>query len=104
MSQRFNGGFQVIMAVGFTAATGAASANSAIPVTLSGSRPNYVRVTAINESYVKLGLVGVAATGNDILVQPGDSIILAVPNGVTHIGYIQGTSAGKVNVVPLENN
>lgn len=104
MSQRFNGGFQVIMAVGFTAATGAASASTAIPVNLSGNRPNYVRVTAINESYVKLGTSGVAATSNDILVQPGDCIILAVPAGVTHIAYIQGTLAGKVNVAPLENN
>lgn len=104
MSQRFNGGFQVIMAVGVTATTGAASANSALPTNLSGNRPNYVRVSAINESYVKLGIAGVTATGNDILVQPGDAIVLAVPNGVTHIAYIQGTSAGKVNVVPLENN
>lgn len=104
MSQRFNGGFQVIMAVGVTATTGAASAASPIPVNLSGNRPNYVRVTAINESYVKLGTAAVAATGNDVLVQPGDGLVLAVPNGVTHIAYIQGTSAGKVNVVPLENN
>lgn len=104
MSQRFNGGFQAIMAAGVTATTGAASANSAIPVNLSGNRPNYVRVSAINESYVKLGTSGVAATGNDILVQPGDAIILAVPAGITHIAYIQGTSAGKVNVVPLEQN
>jgi hypothetical protein len=104
MSKVYGGGFITVTAVGFTAATGAASAASAIPVTSSGSRPNYVRVSAINESYVKLGLVGVAATANDIMIQPGDSINLSVPAGITHIAYIQGTLAGKVNVVPLENN
>jgi len=102
MSQTFEGAITV-MATGFTAATGAASARSAIPVNSAGERPRYIRVAAINESYVKLGDVTVTATANDILVQPADSIWLAV-NGATNIAYIQGTSAGKVNVVPLENS
>ena len=104
MSQQFNGGFLTIMSVGFTAATGAASASTAIPVNSGGSRPNYIRVAAINESYVKLGVSGVTATTNDILVQPSDCVVLQVPAGVTHIAYIQGTAAGKVNVAPLEQN
>jgi hypothetical protein len=52
---------------------------------------------------VKLGTSSVVATNQDILVQPGDAAILAVPNGITHIGQIQGTTAGFINVVPLEN-
>jgi hypothetical protein len=91
------------MATGFTATTGAASARSAIPVNSAGERPRYIRVAAINESYVKLGDATVTATANDILVQPADSLWLAV-NGSTNIAYIQGTAAGKVNVVPLENS
>lgn len=95
--------FMTIMAVGVSAATGAASARSALPTASSGEIPRYIRVSARNECYVKLGTVTVTATGNDILVQPADSITLAVPRGVTHIAYIQGTAAGQVNVVPLED-
>jgi hypothetical protein len=59
-------------------------------------------VAGINECYVKLGDVTVAATANDMLIQPADSVIMAV-SGATNIAYIQGTAAGKINVVALEN-
>lgn len=88
---------------GLSAATGAASARSAIPTASDGNRPRYIRVASRNECYVKIGDSTVAATANDILVQPADCVILQVPAGVTHIAYIQGTAAGQVNVVPLEN-
>lgn len=97
-------GFMTIMAAGFSAATGAASASTAIPTASDGNRPRYIRVASRNECYVKLGTSsGVTATTNDILVQPADSVVLHVPAGVTHIAYIQGTAAGQVNVTPLEN-
>ena len=104
MAQTFGGGFITVAAAGFNAATGAASASSAIPNDSSGRAPNFIRVAARNECYVKLGVTGVAATTADILVQPADSVILQVPKGITHIAYIQGVSAGVVNVVPLENS
>lgn len=103
MSQTYGGGFLTVTAAGFSAATGAASASTAIPTASDGNRPRYIRVAGRNECYVKLGTSGVTATTNDILVQPADSVILAVPNGITHIAYIQGTAAGQVNVIPLEN-
>jgi hypothetical protein len=102
MSQTYQGGPMMITTVGFTAATGASSARTAIPNDSAGNRPRYIRVSGINECYVKLGDSSVAATANDILIQPADSVILAV-SGSTNIAYIQGTAAGKVNVVPLEN-
>jgi hypothetical protein len=37
-----------------------------------------------------------------MLIQPADSVIMAV-SGATNIAYIQGTAAGKINVVALEN-
>lgn len=95
--------FMTILATGVSAATGAASARSALPTATSGEVPRYVRVTARNECYVKLGTSTVTATANDILVQPGDGVVLVVPRSVTHIAYIQGTAAGQVNVVPLED-
>lgn len=102
MSNRFDD-FITITTVGTTVTTGAASANAAIPNASDGNKPRYIRVAATIESYVKLGITGVTATSNDIMVQPADAVILHVPIGVTHIGYIQGASAGRVNVTPLEN-
>jgi hypothetical protein len=102
MSNTFNAGFVTITTTGFTAATGAASARTAIPTDSAGNVPRYIRVAAINESYVKIGGASVAASANDVLIQPADSEIFSV-NGQTHIAYIQGTSAGKVNVQALEN-
>lgn len=91
-----------ITATGFSAATGAASARTAIPSTSAGAAPNYIRVAARNECYVRVGSVAVVATANDVLIQPADSVILRV-GGHTHIAYIQGTAAGLVNVSPLED-
>jgi hypothetical protein len=101
MSNTYEGGPITVQSVGFTAATGAASARTAIPTNSAGEIPRYIRVAGINECYVKLGTVTVTATANDMLVQPADSAIMTT-NGMTHIAYIQGTAAGKVNVVPLE--
>ena len=103
MAYSFHSGVTIV-ATGFSAATGAASAVTAIPNDSSGRAPNYIRVAARSECYVKLGTAGATATTNDILVQPADSIFLQVPKGLTHIAYIQGTAAGQVNVSPLENS
>lgn len=46
---------------------------------------------------------GIAATANDILVQPADAVVLHVPNGITDIAAIQDSAGGKCNVIPLEN-
>ena len=92
-----------VTTTGVTAATGAASARSTLPNASDGNAPRYIRVSARNECYVKSGYSTVTATANDVLVQPGDAVVLQVPAGITHIAYIQGTAAGVVNVVPLEN-
>lgn len=104
MAQTYNGGFIVATAVGFSAATGGTSARSTIPVDGSGNRPNFIRIAARNECYVKIGDSGVTATTNDILVQNADSVIIQVPKASTHIAYIQGVAAGQVNVTPLDNS
>ena len=104
MAHTFSGGFAVINTTGFTAATGAASARTAIPVDAAGKVPSYIRVSGINECYVKLGTVAVTATANDILIQPADALYLQVGRGDTHIAYIQGSAVGKVNVQALGNS
>lgn len=102
MANVFCGGPIMVHSVGSTQATGAASARIAIPVDGSGGVPKYIRVSAINESYVKLGDVTVVATTNDVLIQPADAALMST-NGRTHIAFIQGTAAGKVNILPLDN-
>lgn len=104
MAQTYNGGFIVVTVVGFSAATGAVSARTEIPVDGSGNKPNYLRIAARNECYFKIGDSSVAATTNDVLVQNADSVIVQVPKGATHIAYIQGTAAGQINVTPLDNS
>lgn len=102
MAQTYNGGFLVVTATGATVTTGASSGQVTIPPASDGNKPRYIRVAATTESYVKLGIAGVTATTNDLLIQPADSAIIQVPNGITTLAYIQGTSSGKVNIVPLE--
>ena len=95
-----------VTATGATVTTGAASARVAIPVSSAGagstSRVRYIRIAATVESYVKVGDVTVAATTNDVLVQPADSIVLCV-GGAGYVAYIQGTATGKVNIVSLDD-
>lgn len=109
MSQIYGGGKVAITANSTIAATGAASARSAIPVDGSGNRPNYVRVAARNECYIAIGDSSVTASNSagasgSILVQPADSLIIQVPKAATHIAYIQGSAAGQICVSPLDNS
>lgn len=91
-----------ITAVGTTQVTGGASARVTIPVTAAGTAPRYIRIAALAEAYIKVGDSTVAATTNDIMLQPGDSLILTA-QGCTHIAFIQGTLSTKVSVTPLED-
>ena len=91
-----------IQANGNTVTTAVTSAAIAIPVNANGTRPYYVRIAATNESYIQIGPSTVTATINSMLVQPADNVILAV-GGATHIAYIWGTVAGRVNIIPLED-
>ena len=104
MANTYGGGFFTITGQCFSAATGAASARTALPTDGSGKIPNYIRVAARNECYVKVGDSTVVATANDILVQNADSATLRLGKGDTHIAYIQGVAAGQVNVCPLDNS
>jgi len=87
---------------GTTVTTGAASARVPIPNDQSGNRPLYIRVAATADSRIQMGGSAVNATANSMLVQPADSVILAVA-GHTHLAYIQGSAAATLNVTPLED-
>lgn len=91
-----------IQASGSTLTTSATSASVAIPLTSSGTKPNYVRIQVTNYQFIKFGNSAVTATSNDILVSPNESELYKV-NGNTHVAVIQQAAAGLFNVTPLED-
>lgn len=102
MSQIFIG-YPIITAAGVQIVTSGASARSALPNASSGEVPRYIRVSATVAACVRLGISTITAANTDTQVQPGDSLIMAVPQGITHIAAIQQAAAGVVQISPLEN-
>ena len=93
-----------IVKTGSNITTGAVSAAVTIPTNLSGLPPSYIRVSATAAAYVKIAPTGAVAVAGDIVVQPGDALIMSVPAGVTSIAALQVAAAGTVQISPLENS
>lgn len=91
-----------IVKTGATITTGAASVSAAIPTDSSGSLPKYVRVAATAAATVKIGPTGLSAAAGDVLVQPGDAVILKT-SGYGFVAALQVTTTGKVQISPLED-
>lgn len=90
-----------VMKTGVTLATSGTSANVAIPTDSSGAAPKYIRVAATQDCYIKLGPSGVAAVAGDMLLQVGDSVVLAT-SFAPYIAALQVSAAGVLQVSPLE--
>jgi hypothetical protein len=90
-----------VFAPGATIATSATSAAVAIPNTLSGTAPKYVRLASTQPCYVRLGTSPVAVAG-DLLVQPADSVVVCVAR-YPQIAALQLGAAGILQISPLEN-
>lgn len=103
MSKVFIASAITVTATGANIATSGVSAGTTIPVSSSGERPRYIRVAATAAAYVRIGVGAQTAVTTDLLVQPGDAVVLGVPSGVTHIAALQVAAAGVVQVSPLEN-
>lgn len=101
MSNTFEGAVTVV-ATGVNVATTGTSANATIPNMSSGELPRYVRITASTGAYVRIGNGTPVAVNTDMMVQPGDAVILAVC-GLTKIAALQVSAPGVVQVSPLEN-
>lgn len=87
---------------GANIATSGTSAGVVVPVTSAGTKPNYIRVTATAPAYVRMGIGVPTAVAGDMLVQPADAVLLSV-GGFTHIAAVQVSSAGIVNITPLDD-
>lgn len=95
--------FLTVTVTGVSITTGAASSGGALPNASSGEVPRYVRIAASVAACVRIGVGAQTAVATDLLVQPGDAVILAVPRGCTHVAAIQLAAAGVVIVSPLED-
>lgn len=95
--------FLTVTVTGVSITTGAASSGGALPNASSGEVPRYVRIAASVAACVRIGVGAQTAVATDLLVQPGDAVILAVPRGCTHVAAIQLAAAGVVIVSPCED-
>lgn len=91
-----------VVKTGVTITTGAASASATIPTTSSGTAANYIRIAASQPACVRIGKGAQTAATTDLQVQPGDAVILKL-NGEDTIAAIQVSTAGSVQVSPLED-
>jgi len=99
-----------VVAPGIAITTSVASANATIPLDLSGNVPKYIRISATASAYVRIGNGTPVAVSGDLLIQPGDAVIMPT-SGYTKIAAIwvaasgNGvfTGAGAVQVSPMEN-
>ncbi|WP_343577944.1 hypothetical protein [Pseudomonas sp.] len=103
MSKVFDASAITVTVTGATIATGAASASAGIPKASSGEYPRYIRIAATAAAYVRIGKGAQTAIATDLLVQPGDAVVLAVASGLDTVAAIQVTAAGVVQISPLEN-
>jgi len=91
-----------IIATGVNITTGAASANSAIPLSSAGVVPRFVRITASVSACVRIGTGVQTAVATDAVVQPGEALTIATL-GCNNIAAIQQSAAGVVQVSPVED-
>lgn len=77
------------------------SASVTIPTDSAGTTPKYCRLTATQACYVKIDVGSATAVAGDLLVQPADAVVVRT-HGLTHIAALQVTTAGVLQISPLE--
>lgn len=95
--------YKTVTVTGVSITTGAASSGGTLPNASSNEVPRYVRIAASVAACVRIGVGAQTAVATDMLVQPGDAVVIAVPRGCTHVAAIQLAAAGVVIVTPLED-
>lgn len=90
-----------IAATGVSITTSGVSAGTTIPNSAAGTSPIAVRIASTQAAYVRIGTGAQTATTTDLLVYPGDSVIIMVGR-TTHIAALQVATPGIVQVSPLE--
>lgn len=87
---------------GVALTTGVASVAGTIPNNSAGVSAKYIRIVATAAAYVRIGTGAQTAVPTDMIVQPGDAVIMATL-GCTGCAALQVTAAGVVQISPLED-
>jgi hypothetical protein len=93
-----------VIGVSATVASGAASADIALPTDSNGNVYKAYLVTASQGAWITFGTAAqtaVASAANTILLPQNFFDIIAPPPGSTHVAAIQDSAAGKVNFTGL---
>lgn len=92
-----------IVNTGVNIATSGTSAGTTIPLNSSGAAPLMVRVAASAAAYVRFGVGAQTAVNTDLLVQPGDAVVV-VTGRATHVAALQVSGPGVVQVSAVEGD
>ena len=93
---------RTITQTGVSITTSGVSASAVLPVANGGAAARGYRITATVAAHVRLGVGAPTAVATDVLVQPGESLIINRV-GFTHVAAIQNAAAGVVIVTPLDD-
>lgn len=94
--------FITVSKTGVQLASTGTSNGALIPFGSAGDVPRLIRIAATVPACVRIGFGAQTAVVSDLQIQPGDAVCLST-NGATHIAVVQVSSAGVVQVSPLEN-
>jgi len=90
-----------ILKTGVAITTSGTSAGATLPTNTGGSVAQLIRIAATANAYVRIGTGTQTAVTTDMIVQAGESVIVATSGG-THIAALQVAAAGIVQVSPVE--
>ena len=91
-----------IVSTGVNVASGVASAVGTIPNNSAGALAKFARFSVTAAVYLRLGYGTPVAVITDLMLLPGESIVLSVL-GFTNFAVLQVAAAGIVQVSPVEN-
>ncbi|HEY8027700.1 MAG TPA: hypothetical protein VIF60_24380 [Burkholderiaceae bacterium] len=103
MSNVFQSTAITVTATGVSQATSGTSAGGLLPTTQNGKEPRYIRVAATAAACFRIGVGAQTALATDLQIQPGDAVLLAVPEGYNNFAVVQVSVAGVVQISALEN-
>lgn len=93
---------QVTKFPGATVAIGVASASVALVTDAASAKARFMRIATTSAAYVRWGVGAQTAVAGDLLVQPGDAVVVQV-NGADTIACLQVAAAGVLVATPLDN-
>ncbi len=102
---RYTGGPITAIQTGVNQATAAASANGTLPNDNSGGVAPYYRLCATAACHFRIDKTANTPTAvtTDLMIQPGDAVVIHVPEGYTKYAAIRSTADGVLQIQPLDN-